>query len=108
MPPGGISYGKSQTVGGMSRINSMKVMWKRSWTHGSKKSRGALKCVCGCVVLIFAAAITLASLALYFSIACVEVSDVSDKRAYTNVTLPFYAINNYTRGSTTVRKLCFV
>lgn len=81
----------------------MKVMWKRSWTHGSKKSRTALKCVCTCVVLIFATALTLASLALYFSMSCVEVSDVSDKRTYSNVDMPFLAINNNTRGVTSVR-----
>ncbi len=89
----------------MLRSQSMKLMWKRNWTHGSKKTRICLKCGCVLVGLTFATAISLASLALYYSISCASLGDYKgsfDLHSVGTGADTVIVFNNYSRGSITV------
>ena len=85
-----------------NKPNRMKFMWKRQWTHGSKKSRRCIKCVCCCVLLAFMLAIVLATLALYFATSCASLSSFEESLEYYPLGRDVELRSTYTRGLTSV------
>lgn len=75
--------------------------WKAAWTHGSTKTRCAIRCCCCCVCCLLFAIIGLSVLALYFSTSCSQLAEFSDSTTYSQGTATVMKVelfNNYSRG----------
>ena len=84
--------------GKMHRATSAKLVWHQSWITGTVKRRRIVKCLCCGFFLVFLAVIIVASLAMYFSISCTQLSHYTEPRSYIDVGSTVTVTTTYPRG----------